>query len=46
LLHVLALALGAVWTLLAMLGKWLHAIKQMMAVATPIFIGRHAALRI
>jgi len=28
-----------------MLGKWLDAIKYMMAVATAIFIGRHAALQ-
>jgi hypothetical protein len=29
-----------------MLGKWLDAIKHMMAVATTIFVGRHAALQI
>ena len=45
-LHVLALTLGAVWTPIAMLGKWLDAIKHMMAVATTIFVGRHAALQI
>ena len=45
-LHVLALTLGALWTPLAMLGKWLDAIKHMMAVATAIFVGRHAALQV
>jgi hypothetical protein len=45
LLHALALALGAVWTPLAMLGKWLDAFKYMMALATAIFVGRHGALQ-
>lgn len=45
-LHVLALTLGAVWTPIAMLGKWLDTIKHMMAVATTILVGRHAALQI
>ena len=43
-LYVLALTLGAVWTPIAMLRKWLDAIKHMMAVATAIFVGRHVAL--
>src|SRR5436309_12659071 len=46
LLYVLALTLGAVGTPVAMLRKWLDAIKHMMAVATTIFVGRHAALHI
>ena len=46
LLHVLALTLGAVWSPIAMLRKWLDTIKHMMAVATTILVGRHAALHI
>ncbi len=45
-LHVLALTLGAAWMPVAMLRKWLDAIKHMVAVATTIFVGRHAALHI
>ena len=45
LLYVLALTLGAVWTPLAVLRKWLDAIKRMMAVATAIFVGRHVVLQ-
>lgn len=29
-----------------MLGKWLHAIEYFVAVATAIFVGRHAVLHI
>lgn len=46
LLHVLALTLGAVWTPIAMLRNSLDTIKHMMAVATTILVGRHAALHI
>jgi len=46
LLRVLALALGTGWMSVAMLGEWLDAIKHMVAVATTIFVGRHAALQI
>ena len=45
-LYGLALTLGAVWTPIAVLRKWLYAIKHMMAVAAAIFVGRHAALQI
>ena len=43
-LYVLALTLGAGWTPIAVLRKWLDAIKRLMAVATAIFVGRHMAL--
>ena len=45
-LHILALTLGAVRTLVTMLRKWLGAIKHLVAVATAIFIGRHTVLHL
>ena len=43
-LYGLALTPGAVWTSIAVLRKWLYAIKHMMAIATAIFVDRHVAL--
>jgi len=46
LLHVPALTLGAAWMFAPMFRKRLDAIKDMVAVATTIFVGRHWALHI
>jgi hypothetical protein len=44
LLHLFALALRALRTSLPVLRKRLHPIKEVVAVATAIFVGRHVVL--
>jgi hypothetical protein len=46
LLHSLALALRAVRSLAAVLGKGLHAIKNMLAITAAIFVGWHSGLHL
>ena len=43
---MLAVTFGAVGTLVTMLGEGLDAIKDRVAVATAIFVSRHAILHI